>query len=73
MINLILHISRYSFGSIAYGKILNPKRTKLEEKSKKYIFIRYSEKSKAYKLYDPIERKLMISRDVELNEKSRWD
>jgi Reverse transcriptase (RNA-dependent DNA polymerase) len=61
------------FGSIAYGKIPDPKRTKLEDKSKKYVFIGYNEKSKAYKLYDPIEKKLMISRDVELNEEARWD
>jgi hypothetical protein len=60
-------------GSIAYRKIPDPKRTKLEDKSKKYVFIGYTEKSKAYKLYDPIEKKLVISRDVELNEEARWD
>jgi hypothetical protein len=62
----MLHISRYK-------KIPDPKRTKLEDKSKKYVFVGYSEKSKTYKLYDSIEKKLMISRDVELNEKPRWD
>jgi hypothetical protein len=61
------------FESIAYEKIPELKRTKLEDKSKKYIFIGYSEKFKAYKLYDPIEKKLMISRDVKLNEEARWD
>jgi hypothetical protein len=44
------------FGSITYEKISDPKRTKLEDKSKKYIFIGYSEKSKTYKFYDPIEK-----------------
>jgi hypothetical protein len=29
--------------------------------------------SKAYKLYDPIKKKLVISRDIELNEEIRWD
>jgi hypothetical protein len=43
------------------------------DKSKKYVFIGYSEKSKAYKFYDLIEKKLVISRDVELNEEARWD
>jgi Reverse transcriptase (RNA-dependent DNA polymerase) len=61
------------FGSIAYGKIPYLKITKLEDKSKKYVFIRYREKFKAYNLYDPIEKKLMICRDVELNEEARWD
>jgi hypothetical protein len=60
-------------GSIAYRKIPDPKRTKLEDKSKKYVFIGYTEKSKAYKLYDPIEKKLVISRDVERNEEACWD
>jgi hypothetical protein len=61
------------FESIAYGKIPDPKRTKLKDKSKKYVFIGYSEKSKAYKLYDPIEKKLAISRDVEQNKDAHWD
>jgi hypothetical protein len=29
------------FRSVAYGKVLDPKRTKLDDKSKKYIFIGY--------------------------------
>jgi hypothetical protein len=40
------------FGSVAYEKVLDSKRIKLDNKSKKYIFIGYDEKSKAYKLYD---------------------
>jgi hypothetical protein len=54
------------FGSIS-------KRTNLEDKSKKYVFIGFNEKFKAYKLYDLIKKKLVISRDVELNEEARWD
>jgi hypothetical protein len=56
---------------VAYGKVPNPKRTKLDDKIKKYIFIGYDEKSKAYKLYDSIEKKFMVSRDVKVNEESR--
>jgi hypothetical protein len=55
------------FRSITNRKIPDLKRTKLKDKNKKYVFIGYSEKSKAYKLYDLIEKKLVISRDVELN------
>jgi predicted nucleotidyltransferase len=61
------------FGSIAYGKISDPKRTKLKDESKMYVFIGYNEKSKTYEHYDPIEKKLVISRDVELNEEVYWD
>jgi hypothetical protein len=58
------------FGSIVYEKIPNPTRIKLDDKSKKYVFIGYSKKSKTYKLYDLIEKKFVISRDVKLNEEA---
>jgi hypothetical protein len=38
-----------------------------------YVFIGYNEKSKTYEHYDPIEKKFVISRDVELNEEVYWD
>jgi hypothetical protein len=37
------------------------------------IFIGYDQKSKGYKLYNPNERNMMISRDVEFNEELAWD
>jgi hypothetical protein len=58
---------------VVHEKVSDPKRTKLDNKSRKYIFIGYNEKSKAYKLYDPIENKYVISRDIEVNEEARWD
>ena len=58
---------------LAYVHVPDPKRTKLDDKSKKYVLIGYDEKSKAYKLYDPIENKLVVSRDVEVNEEAGWD
>jgi hypothetical protein len=61
------------FENVAYEKVPDPKRTKLDDKSKKYIFIGYDEKSKAYKLYDSIKKKLVVSRDVEVNEETHWD
>ena len=46
---------------------------KLEDKSKRYIFLGYDEKTKGYKLLDPISKKVMVSRDVRVNEASEWD
>jgi hypothetical protein len=46
------------------------KRIKIEDKSKKYIFIGYDEMSRTYNLYDPIEKKLMVSKDVEMNDEA---
>ncbi|KAE8721174.1 hypothetical protein F3Y22_tig00016637pilonHSYRG00095 [Hibiscus syriacus] len=61
------------FGSVAYAHVPDQRRTKLEDKSKKYIFIGYDEKTKGYKLFDPISKKVMVSRDVRINEASEWD
>lgn len=49
------------------------RRTKLDNKSKKHVFIQYDEKTKAFNLFDPIEKKVIVSRDVHVNEESTWD
>ena len=36
-------------------------------------FVDYSEDTKAYKLYDPVTRKVIISRDVQFVENESWD
>jgi len=54
-------------GSIDYVHIDDQVRAKLDEKNKKMIFVGYDQKSKGYKLYNPNEGKMMISRDVEFN------
>ena len=36
-------------------------------------FVGYSEETKAYKLYDHVTRKLIISRDVQFVENESWD
>jgi hypothetical protein len=61
------------FGSVAYAHVPDQRRTKLEDKNKRYIFIGYDEKTKGYKLFDPISKKVMVSRDVRVNEASEWD
>nr|KYP31898.1 Retrovirus-related Pol polyprotein from transposon TNT 1-94 [Cajanus cajan] len=61
------------FGSVAYGQVPNQQRTKLEDQSKKYIFIGYDEKAKAYKLFDPVNQKLVVSRDVHVEESKTWN
>ena len=61
------------FGSIAYAHVPDQKRSKIDDKSAKYVFIGYDARKKGYKLYGPIMKKLIISRDVEFNEKPSWD
>lgn len=56
------------FGCIAYAYMLDKKRKKLDDKGEAYIFIGYSEYSKAYKFYNPIFKNIMISRNVIFDE-----
>ena len=52
------------FGCDAYVHVPKGKRTKLDSKSEKCIFIRYKDGLKGYKLWNPVIRKVVYSRDV---------
>uniref|UniRef100_A0A251VEZ8 Putative zinc finger, CCHC-type n=1 Tax=Helianthus annuus TaxID=4232 RepID=A0A251VEZ8_HELAN len=60
------------FGSIAYAHIPKQQWNKLDDKVEKMIFVGYSENSKGYKLYNPLNNKITISRDVTFDENKRW-
>ena len=61
------------FGSLVYIHVHDQQRSKLDEKSKRYVFIGYDASSKGYKLYNPFISKLVISRDVKFDEGKTWD
>ncbi|CAJ2635927.1 unnamed protein product [Trifolium pratense] len=61
------------FGCVAHVHIHDSQRKKLDDKSKKCVLLGVSEESKAYKLYDPIENKIIISRDVIFEESKSWN
>jgi len=52
------------FGCIAYVHVPDEKRSKLEPKAEKCIFIGYSSEQKGYRCFNPSTRKLQVSRDV---------
>lgn len=60
------------FGCVAYAQVPEAKRKKLDDRGEKCIFIEYSEVSKAYKLYNPLTNKVVVSRDVVFNEEETW-
>jgi hypothetical protein len=62
----VSHIN--TFRCISYAHIPSELRKKLDDRSEKCIFIGYSETSKAYRLYNPITKKLILSRDVKFLE-----
>ena len=57
------------FGCPAYAHILKSKRTKLMWKTRKCIMIGYAVGTKAYMLWDPRKKKIVISRDVLFDER----
>ena len=61
------------FGSIAYAKIQEEKRTKLEDKRQKCILLGYGENSYGYKLFNPVTKKVIMSRDVKFDEEQEWN
>lgn len=61
------------FGSVAHVHIPDARRTKLEDKSYMCILLGVSEESKGYRLYDPISKKIVISRDVVFEEDEKWE
>ncbi|KAK2452730.1 hypothetical protein QL285_000498 [Trifolium repens] len=61
------------FGCVAHAHINDVHRKKLDSKSKMCILLGISEESKAYKLYDPVNKKVLISRDVVFEESKSWN
>eukprot|EP00253_Pinus_taeda_P031153 PITA_31153 len=61
------------FGSTCYALIPKVHRNKLGARSCKCIFLRYSNTSKAYHLYDEVNIKFVVSRDVIFLESSKTD
>jgi hypothetical protein len=56
------------FGTISYIHIPKAERRKLDSKSLKCYFVGYSPTQKAYRFWDPVSRRIKISRDVIFDE-----
>lgn len=61
-----------TFGSVAHVKNNRPKLKKFDDRSTPAIFIGYEGGSKAYRCYDPVSKKVLISRDVVFDEAAQW-
>nr|GFA98389.1 putative RNA-directed DNA polymerase [Tanacetum cinerariifolium] len=60
------------FGCVVHVHIPKEKRKKLDDRSLKCVMFSVSEKSKAYRLYDPVNNKIVISKDVVFKEEKAW-
>nr|GEU97809.1 retrovirus-related Pol polyprotein from transposon TNT 1-94 [Tanacetum cinerariifolium] len=61
------------FRSIAYDHVSSQRRLKLDDRSDKHVFVGYDKQLKGYKLYNPVTRKVVVSRDMEFDEEGSWD
>ena len=60
------------FGCLAYSHVPSEKRTKLEPTAEKGIFVGYDETSKAFRIYLPSQRKVVVRRDVRFEEEKAF-
>ena len=61
------------FGSVAYVHVPEQKKTKLDDRSHKCFLLGVSGESKAYRLYDPVMKKIIVNRDVIFEEDEKWN
>ena len=61
-----------TFGSIVHVKNTKGHLTKLEDRSQPMAFIGYELGTKGYKCFDPVNFKVIISRDVIFEEGEKW-
>uniref|UniRef100_A0A803MVJ0 Retroviral polymerase SH3-like domain-containing protein n=1 Tax=Chenopodium quinoa TaxID=63459 RepID=A0A803MVJ0_CHEQI len=62
-----------TLGSVCYAHIPSQKRSKLDAKAERRIFIGYDSQAKGYRLFNLSNKKIMISRDAEFDEDASWN
>lgn len=60
----------HTFGFDAYVWVPKGKRTKLDARSERFIFLGYVDGTKGYRFWDPTAHKIVINQDVVFNEDS---
>jgi len=60
------------FGCLCFVKELNQVR-KLDDRSRPGVFIGYADGAKAYRVYDPVSRRVLVSRNIIFDETRGWD
>ena len=61
-----------TFGCIAHTKVNTPHQKKVDDRSRRMVFVGYEPGSKAYRVYDPSMRRVHISRDIVFDEAAQW-
>ncbi|KAF7113243.1 hypothetical protein RHSIM_RhsimUnG0146100 [Rhododendron simsii] len=66
-------VERKNRSILNVARMPEQKRSKLDDRSEKYVFIGYDSRSKGYKLYNPSNGKVISSRDVVFDEEGTWN
>jgi len=61
-----------TFGYVAHMKVTTPNLKKLDDRSRRTIFVGYEPGSKAYRVYDPVSQRVHVSRDLVFEEAAQW-
>ena len=62
-----------TFGCVAHVNTVGPGVSKLSDRSTKMVFVGYETGTKGYRVYDPMTKRLHVSRDVIFEENIGWD
>jgi hypothetical protein len=62
-----------TFGCVVHVKNTTPNLKKLDDRRKPMIYICYEPGSKAYRAYDPVAKKVNVSRDMVFDEQAQWN
>ena len=69
----VLEIGHFRiFGCLTYSHVPSEKRTKLEATGERGIFVGYDETSKAFRIYLPTQRKVVVRREVKFEEEKAF-
>jgi hypothetical protein len=61
------------FRCIVYVQNTTPHLKKLEDRGRKIMFISYESGSKVYRVYDPIMKRVHVTRDVVFDRHAQWE
>nr|GEY31642.1 ribonuclease H-like domain, reverse transcriptase, RNA-dependent DNA polymerase [Tanacetum cinerariifolium] len=61
------------FGCKVYAKVTKPHLKKLDDRSRELVYLGTQPGSKAYRLFDPVTKDMVVSRDVKFKEDEGWD
>jgi hypothetical protein len=62
-----------TFECTVYVRNTMPHLKKLEDCGREMIFVGYESSSKAYRAYDPITKRVHVTRDVVFDKQAQWD